>query len=281
MNGCNLSSNNAGLGGGTWSSTLNNCTVTANSAGDGAGTYGGVLNQCVLAKNMGTGSGGAAILGTLTNCQVIGNSAYYGAGVYGCTALNCIINGNTGVYGGGSYYGTFYNCTISSNSASGSGGGLYFGTATNSIVYYNMCPNGPNYYGGSMGYCCTMPLPDGAGNLTNAPRFLNPGAGDYHLQSNSPCINAGNNSYAPAGTDLDGNPRIVGGTVDIGAYEFQTPASDHFLCVAPAIWPAHGWHRRLRGRGQRRHEQLAGMDCRHQSHQRLVGFEDDLGRGNQ
>jgi len=45
------------------------------------------------------------------------------------------------------------------------------------------------------------------------------------LQTNSPCINAGNNTYAAGTTDLDDNPRISGGTVDIGAYEIQAPAS--------------------------------------------------------
>src|SRR5262249_55758921 len=39
------------------------------------------------------------------------------------------------------------------------------------------------------------------------------------------CINAGKNVYVNASADLDGMPRISGGTVDVGAYEFQNPAS--------------------------------------------------------
>jgi hypothetical protein len=45
---------------------------------------------------------------------------------------------------------------------------------------------------------------------------------DYHLSPNSPYIDIGNPAYGSnPRVDLDGNPRIVGVRVDIGAYEFQ------------------------------------------------------------
>jgi len=66
---------------------------------------------------------------------------------------------------------------------------------------------------------------NGVGNITNAPLFVNYAGGNVRLQSNSPCINSGNNAYVVGSTDLDGNPRIAGGTVDMGAYEYQTPTS--------------------------------------------------------
>jgi hypothetical protein len=51
--------------------------------------------------------------------------------------------------------------------------------------------------------------------------------GNLRLQTNSACINAGYNRFiftlytAARRADLDGNLRIAGATVDIGAYEFQ------------------------------------------------------------
>ena len=55
------------------------------------------------------------------------------------------------------------------------------------------------------------------------PVFVNAATGDYHLPYNSPLVDAGDPSLT-GGTDLDGNPRVVNGKTDIGAYEYQRGA---------------------------------------------------------
>ena len=58
------------------------------------------------------------------------------------------------------------------------------------------------------------------GNISADPMFVM--KNNYQLSAASPAINAGSNSapYLPK-KDLAGHPRIVGGTIDMGAYEFQ------------------------------------------------------------
>lgn len=60
----------------------------------------------------------------------------------------------------------------------------------------------------------------GAGSIQADPRFV--GAPDFRLQSDSPARNAGANGDVPAAVtvDLEGQARILEGTVDVGAYEY-------------------------------------------------------------
>ena len=62
-------------------------------------------------------------------------------------------------------------------------------------------------------------LPADSGNVT-APPMLDP---SNHLLLGSPCINTGaNQPWMAETTDLDDNPRIMDGMVDMGAYEFDS-----------------------------------------------------------
>jgi hypothetical protein len=235
LNNCTLSSNSADYsGGGASGGTLNQCTLIGNSATFGGGATYGALNHCTLRGNSANVFGGGAYEGTLNHCTLSGNSASYdGGGAAWGTLNNCILSGNSsGRYGGGAYAdprilgGRLSDSTLTGNSASTSGGGAYGVALNNCIVYYNSAPTGQNYYSSlitTFNYSCTTPLPtNGLGNIALDPLFVDTnGWSNLRLQSNSPCINAGNNDFVTWSTDLDGNPRIVGGTVDMGAYEFQ------------------------------------------------------------
>lgn len=85
------------------------------------------------------------------------------------------------------------------------------------IVEFNDAFNPSLSYGDScLGFSGTK------GNISEDPKLANVIKGKYQLKATSPAINAGSNS-APdlPSKDLAGHPRIVGGTVDLGAYEFQ------------------------------------------------------------
>ncbi len=64
---------------------------------------------------------------------------------------------------------------------------------------------------------------NGTGNdpnsIFNNPLFADENNSDFHLQNNSPAIDIGNNLADIGNYDLDGNPRIQNGRVDLGGYE--------------------------------------------------------------
>ncbi len=61
----------------------------------------------------------------------------------------------------------------------------------------------------------------GTGNINEDPLLANPDLGDFHLLSDSPCIDEGSGSaQALPSEDCEGDPRVVGEYPDMGADEY-------------------------------------------------------------
>jgi PKD repeat protein len=222
---------------------LQNCIVIKNidtgpSAsqpyGGGVNATGGVISNCVIRANQSLGSyakaGGLNVVNaTVKHCVIESNYAQEspangGLIVAGASRVeNCLFRANNGAAVNAAGTTLIRNCTL----VGGTGGNpaMYLGgssTALNCIVYYNVAPDVSVVAPAVMQYSCTSNVVSGAGNITNAPLFVNRAAGDFRLMPKSPCINAGLMAGWTAGdADLDGHPRIVGGMVDMGAFENQ------------------------------------------------------------
>ena len=188
------------------------------------------VSNCVFSGNSADIDAGGAYGGTFHRCAFFGNRAAFGGGVsfFGNpgTMNNCVLAGNSSTSdGGGVFAGTLNNCTLTGNSASGAGGGVLAGTLNNCIVYFNTASDGPNSYFSTISHSCTTPDPGGPGNIANDPQFVSLATTNLALAAGSPCINRGDNAFAPGTNDLAGNPRVAFVTVDMGAYEYQTPAA--------------------------------------------------------
>jgi hypothetical protein len=205
--------NNGGGGLYYCSGTIENNYISNNWRGGIFVCNGIIQNNTILSNH---GGGLSECNGTIQNNTICGNSAeYHGGGLSYC---NGIIQNNT----------------IANNSATSAGGGLRdcHGTIRNCIIWGNTAPAYAQLENCSKPlYCCTQAWTGGgAGNISSDPRFVDPVNGNYHLQADSPCIDAGNVYYYLLHNpivDVDGECRIVGDAVDIGSDEFgSSPDSD-------------------------------------------------------
>ncbi len=202
------------------SPTIKNCVLTDNWAGCwGAAICCGwnsesspIIMNCTITGNYSNDDGGAIFSfdgsPTIINSLIVGNEArvrggginHFGTGTV--TIRNSTIAGNIAPLGSGVFEFTG-SVNISNSIVRGNAGGAQI-SGTPAVTYSNV-------EGGF----------DGVGNVDVDPSFVDPSNGDHRLAAGSPMIDAGDPSFsAGAGeTDLDGDPRVVGTQVDIGADE--------------------------------------------------------------
>jgi len=209
------------------------------------------FTNCVFEGN--TGSLGGAMCdmmgANLVNCRFNNNTATTKGGA--CyifadketTIVNTIFDHNNAKLGGAMYNKgkiTVINCNFVNNNSTEDGGGMFtetkYNKIYNTVFWGNVADGASNQIAGTskFSYCAVeggvegeniINLDSGNEGTDNAyyPRFTNPDAGDYSIDINSVCVDAGNKSInGVTNPDFLGNQRVVNGQIDIGAIECQT-----------------------------------------------------------
>ena len=218
---------------GSGGARLDGFTLSSGYAQDG----GGILCQdsCLFAHNtlmvnFATGNGGAV---RFENCGaqfvsnlVLNNTAGGYGGAIDCVNASPVIANNTFVSNYSSQQGGAISCrqgsapivasnVITQNTGEGS---VYADASSNPALRCNCL-----WANGAADYLGAAP---GAGDLLADPLLDQSGQHPYHLTRQSPCINAGWAGIDVAAPfDIDGEVRIAGGRVDIGADEVPPPTT--------------------------------------------------------
>ena len=187
------------------------------------------ITDNVIAGNV-TAVNGGAIFCTYSGPKLINNrilcnaASGNGGGVYldrsSATILNNTLQGNAAQAGGAMYLTNTSSPTIANNIFASNSPGIY--RSGGSPKVFNNCV----WSNTSYDYSGWTPDPTGTnGNIRSDPLLADTEYGNVHIQPTSPCKDAGtdkdlsSNPLPLPSTDMDGQPRVQGTMVDIGADE--------------------------------------------------------------
>jgi len=228
----------------TGNMTFTNNIFDGNTANQGGGVYGRSSTGNMTftnntfngntAQNVGGGGAASRSQGTITftNNTSLGNTAdnFDGGGFHITLELNTSI-------------GNIYNNIVWNNTASGNGDDIYVednfdGDLVGASVNLYNNDYGPDPDPNDFGISDGDNLSRGS-NINTDPLLVDPASEDFHLQTTSPCINAGT-AAAPSlpPTDCDGEQRNSGSAPDIGADEVPATSGDGggFCFIATAAY---------------------------------------------